>query len=122
MYWKGKSQKSQALCCCVSFELRSSLQTPRTGEFYWTKYEQGIILASFYYGYMCTQIVAGRLADRFGGKHTIGTGILVLSVLTVLTPLAARTSFLLLVALRIVEGLAGVSCSMPTLNICLCFS
>lgn len=52
---------------------------------------QGYILGAFFYGYICTQIVGGRLAERFGGKWIYGLGVLVTTVFTLLTPWAAKT-------------------------------
>ena len=35
----------------------------------------GTILGSFFYGYLCSQIIGGYLATRFGGKHVFGIGV-----------------------------------------------
>jgi len=66
-------------------------------------------LAAFFYGYQLTQIPGGWLAQRLGGKWVFGVGIVVTSILTIFTPLAADTSVWLLVALRVLEGLFEVS-------------
>jgi MFS family permease len=42
------------------------------GEFAWDKSTQGLILGSFYWGYIITQIPGGWLAAKFGGKHVFG--------------------------------------------------
>ena len=44
------------------------------GEFYWSSVQQGYILGGFSYGYVCTQILGGILAERYGGKWVIGLG------------------------------------------------
>ena len=59
----------------------------------------------FFYGYVATQVPGGRLAEVLGGKWLFGLGVLVTSVLTVLTPLAARTNLTLFLVVRVVEGL-----------------
>jgi len=69
----------------------------------------GWVLAAFFYGYLLTQIPGGWLAQRVGGKWVFGVGVLMTSVFTVLTPLAAYTSVWLLVAVRILEGFFEVS-------------
>lgn len=69
------------------------------------------MLSSFFYGYIITQLPGGCLALKFGGKNLFGLGILSTAVLTLLTPVAARTSVALLVALRILIGLCEV-CSL----------
>jgi MFS family permease len=40
----------------------------------YTKSQQGLILASFFVGYILTPILGGALADRYGGKHVLGFG------------------------------------------------
>ena len=68
----------------------------------------GLILGSFFIGYITTQIPGGFLASKYGGKNLFGGGILVASVLTMLTPVATRRSVSWLIALRILEGIAQV--------------
>lgn len=76
------------------------------GEFEWDEATQGLVLGSFYYGYMLTQIPGGRLAEIYGGKLVYGLGVFITAVLTLLTPIAARWNLPALVALRAIEGLA----------------
>jgi ACS family sodium-dependent inorganic phosphate cotransporter-like MFS transporter 5 len=65
---------------------------------------QGYILGSFFYGYVITQLPGGRLAELFGGKWIFGTGVLVTSIFTLLTPIAAKLSIYALIAVRVFEG------------------
>jgi len=51
------------------------------------------------------QIPAGWLADRYGGKRLFGGCILISSVISLLTPVAARAHFGVLLFLRVVLGL-----------------
>ena len=64
----------------------------------------GWVLGAFFYGYLITQIPGGWLAERYGGKMVFGIGIVMTSVLTLFTQLAAETSVWLLVAVRAAEG------------------
>ncbi|XP_064637290.1 sialin-like isoform X2 [Lineus longissimus] len=84
----------------------SSADISKDGEFSWDAETQGIILGAFFYGYCVTQILGGWLADRFGAKHVIGSGLLITAVLTLLTPTAARIDKNLLIAVRVAEGCA----------------
>ena len=68
-----------------------------------------MVLGSFYYGYMFLQIPGGYFALKFGGTKIFGLGVLMASILTLFTPLAARYSVWMLVALRVMEGLVLVS-------------
>ena len=57
---------------------------------------------------MVFQIPGGWLALRVGGARLFGSAVLVASVLTLLTPAAARWSSSALILLRILEGLVLV--------------
>ncbi|WP_222927465.1 MFS transporter [Qipengyuania marisflavi] len=40
---------------------------PMVETYGWDMSTQGLVLSSFFVGYLLTQIVGGRLADRYGG-------------------------------------------------------
>ncbi len=61
-------------------------------------------MASFFYGYILTQIPGGLLAQKIGGRWVFGVGIAMTAVLTLLTPLAAYTRVELLIVVRALEG------------------
>ncbi|XP_077989953.1 vesicular glutamate transporter 1-like [Glandiceps talaboti] len=73
-------------------------------EFHWDSKLQGVILGSFFYGYILTQIPGGLLANKYGGKLVFGGGILATALLTILTPIATVWSVYFLIAIRIMEG------------------
>ncbi|XP_054722553.1 sialin-like [Uloborus diversus] len=87
----------------------------KEGEFDWSPSTQANILGSFFYGYLVTQVPGGRLAERFGGKWLFGGGVLCTSLLTLLTPLAARAGVAPLIALRVLEGL-GEGVTFPAMH------
>ncbi|XP_028401386.1 sialin-like [Dendronephthya gigantea] len=82
------------------------LETEDVAEFNWNTNLQGLILSSFFFGYITTQIPGGFLASKYGGKNLFGGGILIASILTMLTPVATRRSVSWLIALRVLEGIA----------------
>jgi MFS family permease len=43
-------------------------------EFGWSSTTQGLVLSSFFVGYLTTQVLGGALADKFGGKWVLGAG------------------------------------------------
>ncbi|RWS25833.1 sialin-like protein, partial [Leptotrombidium deliense] len=73
----------------------SAFKNETRGEFHWNQYTQGIILGSFFWGYIITQIPGGALADRFGSKYVLGYSIFFTSILTLLSPLAAEKHYIL---------------------------
>lgn len=80
----------------------ASVEAP---EFDWSSRLQGVVLGSFYYGYMVLQIPAGYFAMRFGGTKIFGVAIFLASLFTLVTPFAARFNVWALVILRVLEGL-----------------
>lgn len=70
----------------------------------WTPTTQGLILGAFFYGYILTQIPAGRLSELFGGKWIVAVGIFFSGVLNILVPTIASTTPLL-VASRVFLGM-----------------
>jgi ACS family sodium-dependent inorganic phosphate cotransporter len=77
-------------------------------DFPWSSKEQGLLLSSFFYGYITTQLLGGWLAPKMGAGKLYGLGILTTAVLTLLTPLIADFGLVPLVAIRILEGIFEV--------------
>jgi len=99
------------LCACATFicyidRVNISVAViPMAEQFGWTDSQRGLVLSSFFVGYLVTQIVGGWLAARWGGKVVLGFGVLWWSLFTLLTPLSALTSFPALIAARVAMGL-----------------
>ena len=75
---------------------------------------QGTVLSAFFVGYLATQVIGGRLADRFGGKVVLGIGVLSWSLFTLLTPFAAFGGFIALLVARIGMGV-GEGVTFPSI-------
>ncbi|CAG5122798.1 unnamed protein product [Candidula unifasciata] len=100
---------------CPDSDTGNSSSRVSTGEFNWDQQMQGNILGAFFYGYIVTQLPGGWLASRFGGKRLFGYGVLCTSVLTLVTPIAARYSVYLLIAVRVLEGI-GEGVTFPAMH------
>ncbi|XP_037299293.1 sialin isoform X2 [Manduca sexta] len=74
-------------------------------EFDWSSQTKGLVLSSFFYGYLVTQLPGGWLAAKIGGNRVFAIGIGATSLLTLFTPPLAHTSTALLIAVRVIEGL-----------------
>ena len=74
-------------------------------QFGWDNTQLGLVLSSFFIGYIFTQYLGGFLADRYGGKKVLGYGVLFWSLFTILTPAAAHHGFFLLLFTRVLLGL-----------------
>uniref|UniRef100_A0ABK8FQZ9 Major facilitator superfamily (MFS) profile domain-containing protein n=1 Tax=Anopheles gambiae TaxID=7165 RepID=A0ABK8FQZ9_ANOGA len=76
-------------------------------EFDWDEETKSVILSSFFWGYVVTQIPAGQLAQRYGPKILLLFSIGVCSLLAVLTPFCAHAGGAkAVIGLRIVQGLS----------------
>lgn len=78
-----------------------------SGSLVWDKRTQGSVLGAFFWGYLVSQIPAGLLAVRLGGKWCFGGAMIAAGVLTILTPVVASHTFEGMMALRIMLGVAS---------------
>nr|XP_022917118.1 sialin [Onthophagus taurus] len=77
---------------------------PTSELFNWDKYQQNMILGSFFWGYVLTELPGGHMADAIGGHKIFGGGTLAASILTLLTPLACYWGFVPVVLIRALLG------------------
>jgi ACS family sodium-dependent inorganic phosphate cotransporter len=86
---------------------------PMQQQFGWSESQVGIILGSFYFGYMITMTLGGYLADKYGGKRVLGYGLLIWSFFTIITPVFAYSGLWFLILIRILMGL-GEGITFPS--------
>uniref|UniRef100_A0A8C5WLN6 Sialin n=1 Tax=Leptobrachium leishanense TaxID=445787 RepID=A0A8C5WLN6_9ANUR len=109
-------ENTSAKICPVHNNITPAVQHNSTGKKYNFEPDmQGWILASFFYGYILTQIPGGYLAGKIGGKRLLGIGIFCTSALTLLTPLAADLGAGYLIAVRVIEGF-GEGVAYPAMH------
>ncbi|CAL4102694.1 unnamed protein product, partial [Meganyctiphanes norvegica] len=98
----------------------SRTKPDRDGEFDWDEKTQGLVLGCFFYGYLLTNFLGGRLAEHLGGRLVFGLGVLLTAILTVLSPFAARHSTFAFILIRILEGMTeGVT--FPAMSVMMSF-
>jgi MFS family permease len=78
---------------------------PMQAQFGWSESQVGIILGSFYFGYIISMTFSGFLADKYGGKIVLAYGLLFWSLFTLITPAFAYSGFFFLILIRILMGL-----------------
>ena len=75
-----------------------------SGEFDWNAQTQGFILGAYAVGNFLTVFLGGILSERLGGKLIFGGGTLLACILGLFIPVAARTSPILLICVRALQG------------------
>jgi MFS family permease len=96
------------LGCVIAYTDRVNISVAAVAmkeHFGWTQSEKGLVLSSFFVGYMLCMFIAGVIATRVGGKRVAGVAVLVWSGFTLLTPLAAGISIPVLIAARVGMGM-----------------
>lgn len=86
------------------------------GPFTWDENIQGLVLASYFYGYLLTQVGGGWFAEKFSAKHVFGLGALLNIVGTMFLPLAAKGHYGIVLALRVLMGLGG-GVTLPAMHV-----
>jgi ACS family sodium-dependent inorganic phosphate cotransporter len=108
------------LACCVAYTDRVNISVAAVAmreELGWSQTEKGLVLSSFFVGYMLFMIAAGWLASRYGGKAVLGGAVLVWSAFTLLTPVAASSSLRALIAVRIGMGIGEAAMFPATVEL-----
>lgn len=86
-----------------------------TTHFHYTNSQKGLIHSLFFLGYMTTQIHAGILADRHGGRPVLAIAVLLWSLSTLAIPAAAHLALPVLLLTRVMLG-AAEGAAMPAMN------
>ncbi len=78
---------------------------PMQEQFGWSELQVGIVLGTFYAGYMISMTVGGYFADKYGGKKVLGYALIIWSLFTILTPFFAYSGLWWLIFIRILLGI-----------------
>ncbi len=90
---------------------------PMAEHFGWSQTQKGFVMSSFFIGYMLGQIPFGWLANRIGGRWVLGAALIVWSIFTAFTPIAALAGMTALVLARIVMGMGEAATFPATYNL-----
>lgn len=95
-----------AMCICYIDRVNISVVAiEMQREFGWDDATKGIVLSSFFAGYLVMQLLGGILANKYGGRLILGLAVLIWSLFTILTPVAAYASLSILLLTRVLMGL-----------------
>lgn len=107
-----------SLAIAISYADRSNMSTaviPMAAEFNWDSVFSGVVLSAFWGGYAVTQVIGGKLADKYGGEKILVFALLAWSLCTGLTPVAAAAGSLPLILVRVLLG-AGEGLAFPSIH------
>ena len=74
-------------------------------EFHWSPETIGYVDASFFWGYIITQLPGGFLASKFPANRLFGTAIFLSSCLNLLIPAATKLDPRAVIVVRVMQGL-----------------
>ncbi|MFO1408016.1 MAG: MFS transporter [Steroidobacteraceae bacterium] len=112
-----------ALCfvaCFIAYTDRVNISVAAVAmreELGWSQTEKGLVLSSFFVGYMLFMYPSGWLARRYGGHVVLGIAVIAWSAFTLLTPPAAAVSVGTLVAVRVCMGLGEAAIFPATVEL-----
>ncbi|XP_071452001.1 putative inorganic phosphate cotransporter isoform X2 [Hetaerina americana] len=86
------------------------------GPFEWSEPTQGLVLASYFWGYIISQFPGGRIAELFSAKWVMWGAVVVNVLFTLLTPVASYISYTALLVVRVIEGVGG-GVTLPALHV-----
>lgn len=97
-------------------DVYSFIATNGMHNFQWSQEMQGIILSSFYWGYVLAHLPGGLLAQKYGGKYILAFGIFFSGVLSLLIPVCVDYGGAhSLIAIRMLMGI----CQGPIIPACM---
>jgi len=107
-----------AFAIAVSYADRSNLSTaiiPMSETYHWDSFFSGVVLSAFWGGYGLTQIIGGKLADKFSGERLLVLAMIIWSTCTALTPSAAALGNTQIIFIRVLLG-AGEGLALPAIH------
>ncbi|XP_066588937.1 putative inorganic phosphate cotransporter [Prorops nasuta] len=97
----------------------ASIANPNFEEFHWNNDQKNVILSSFFWGYICTQIPGSMIAASVGAQKMLSICLFVCGVATLSVPMAAKYGgYTAVCASRVIAGLCQGTI-LPTLHILL---
>ncbi|XP_029040593.2 putative inorganic phosphate cotransporter [Osmia bicornis bicornis] len=77
------------------------------GPFIWNEPLQGLILSSYFWGYMASLLPGGRMAELLSAKWVMNASVLLNVIASILSPVAAQLHYSLFIVMRVIQGIGG---------------
>lgn len=88
----------------------------KEGEFEWDEQLQSLISGAFFWGYIITQPLGGRAAEKIGTRRLMAVAQSAVGIITVVLPFMARLGVEFFIIGRILLGISQVMDSQVALN------
>ncbi|XP_050311357.1 sialin [Anthonomus grandis grandis] len=85
----------------------SQAEISEDGPFIWDKFVQGLLLSSYFWGYIVAELPGGQLAENFSAKWVMFFAIASNVAGALFTPLGAKLHYSVLIVLRVIQGIGG---------------
>ncbi|XP_043578002.1 putative inorganic phosphate cotransporter [Bombus pyrosoma] len=86
------------------------------GPFVWNEPLQGLILSSYFWGYMVSLLPGGRMAELLSAKWVMNGSVFLNLVASILSPVAAEMHYSLFILMRFIQGIGG-GVTFPAMHI-----
>lgn len=103
---------------CVLQSDNKTAEMIEDGPFIWDESLQGMILSSYFWGYIVFQVPGARIAELFSAKWVMFASVAINIVCTVLTPVMSKMHYSAMILMRILEGLGG-AVTFPAMHVML---
>ncbi|XP_058803315.1 putative inorganic phosphate cotransporter [Phymastichus coffea] len=101
------------VCMSVALEAMTDNKSESSFPIYeWSTDKKSMILSSFFWGYVLTQIPAGQIANSQSAQKLLACGIGISAIINLFTPFLAQYGYIPVVASRIAMGLVQ-GCLLP---------
>ncbi|XP_072944699.1 uncharacterized transporter slc-17.2-like isoform X2 [Epargyreus clarus] len=84
--------------------LTNTTYTQSQVTFDWTPYQRANILSGYFWGYLASNWFSGLIAERYGSRIVVFITVTLSSIFTILSPVAAKHSYELMLVARIAIG------------------
>jgi len=101
--------------CALDRAAMSVAVIPMSQEFHYTNSDKGVVASAYFWGYTVSNLFSGILCTLVSPKQVLTVGVILWSLFTVLTPVAASSSLPLLLGCRALMGVAEGTC-LPTIQ------
>nr|XP_031850573.1 putative inorganic phosphate cotransporter isoform X1 [Nomia melanderi] len=107
-----KSENATAIttmdeCQHDGLSLNTTKNIVEDGPFVWNEPLQGLILSSYFWGYMVSLLPGGRMAELLSAKWVMNGSVLLNVVASILSPVAAQLHYSLFIVMRFIQGIGG---------------